>query len=137
MAKLLARERPGFRLCPDEWMSALDIDIRDSQARNRIEQLQHELAGELLRCGTTAIVEWGTWSRDEREQLRRSAAAAGARTELIVLDPPAETLWQRVVTRALEDPPLRREDLEGWHEVFQRPDASEVARYDSYTYIDS
>lgn len=133
LATRLAQERPGVRLCPDEWMADLAIDLWDDRARERIERLQASLAADLLRCGTTAIVEWGTWAREEREQLRLMATGVGARTELVVLDPPLETLWQRVVARGLEDPPMTRDDLEGAFAFFQRPDDAELAAYDGVT----
>lgn len=132
IAKQIAQGRPGVRLCPDDWMEALGADIWDSAFRDRVEQFQRTLAADLLRCGTTAIIEWGTWAREEREQLRREAAAAGARTELIVLDVPLETLWRRVEERGREDPPITREHLESYNRSFQRPGASEVASYDAF-----
>ena len=116
-------------------MAALGADIWDSDFRERVEQLQRNLAADLLRCGSTAIIEWGTWARDERERLREEAASCGARTELIVLDPPLEILWERVVKRGLEDPPMRREDLEGAYDFFQRPDDTEAALYDSFSSV--
>lgn len=133
VAKQIAQEQPGVRLCPDDWMEALGADIWDSEFRDRIEQFQRKLAADLLRCGTTAIIEWGTWAYEEREQLRRDAVAVGARTVLIVLDPPLETLWQRVVERGREDPPITRERFEGYDLSFQRPDAFEAARYDAFS----
>ena len=136
LAKQIAQERPGVRLCPDEWMAALGSDIWDGSFRDRVEQFQLVLARDLLRCGTTAIVEWGTWAEEEREQLRDEAASAGARTELVVLDPPLETLWRRVTERGLEDPPMTREYLEGAFAFFQRPDEAEAARYDVFIRIE-
>lgn len=136
LATQLANDRPGVRLCPDDWMAALGADIWDSDFRERVERFQQTLVAELLRCGTTAIIEWGTWAREERERLRHVAVGVGARTELVVLDPPLETLWERVVERGLEDPPMRREDLEGAYEFFQRPDDEEAVTYDLFTYID-
>lgn len=123
-----------MRLCPDDWMEALGADIWDSDFRERIEQFQRKLAVDLLRCGTTAIIEWGTWACEEREQLRQDAVALGVRTELIVLDPPLETLWQRVANRGREDPPITREHFAGYDASFQRPDASEAARYDAFSH---
>jgi hypothetical protein len=61
------------------------------------------------------------------------AAGQGARTELVVLDPPLETLWQRVVARGLEDPPLTHDHLAGAFAFFQRPDDTELAAYDRVT----
>lgn len=132
IAKQIAEERPGVRLCPDEWMVELGASVWDSAFRDRVEQLQRTVAADLLRCGTTAIIEWGTWAQQEREQLRNEAAAAGALTELIVLDPPLEELWRRVVERGLEDPPMKREDLESAYEFFQRPGQAEAASYDVF-----
>ena len=133
VAKELAQERPGVRLCPDDWMEALGADIWDGAFRDRVEEFQRRLAADLLRCGTTAIIEWGTWAFEEREQLRREAVALGARTELIVLDPPLETLWRRVVERGREDPPITREQLRAYDDAFQRPDTSEAAAYDAFS----
>jgi predicted kinase len=136
LALKLAHERPGVRLCPDEWMAARGADIWDSDFRERVEQFQQTLVADLLRCGTTAIIEWGTWAREERERLRQVAQGHGAGTELIVLDPPLEALWRRLVERGQEDPPMRREDLEGAFEFFQRPDDEEASMYDMFTYLD-
>jgi predicted kinase len=135
LATQLAQNRAGLRLCPDEWMAALGADIWDSEFRERVERLQRSLVSDLLRSGTTAIIEWGTWARDEREELRHAAASVGARTELIVLDPPLDVLWQRVVARGLENPPMRREDLESAYALFQRPDHTEAGCYDAYSYV--
>lgn len=136
LATQLAQDRPGVRLSPDDWMTALGACLWDRPVRERVERLQQVLVSDLLRCGVTAIIEWGTWLREERERLRGIAEAAGARTELIVLDPPLERLWERVANRGLENPPMRREDLEGVYESFQRPDGAEAATYDSYHYVD-
>jgi predicted kinase len=135
LAKELSQERPGVRLCPDDWMTALGADLWDSDFRERVERLQASLVTDLLRAGSTVIIEWGTWARDERELLRQQAAALGARTELVVLDPPLDVLWSRVVERGLEDPPMRREELEDAYGRFQRPDETEADSYDAYSYI--
>ncbi len=116
-------------------MAALGANLWDSDFRERVEQLQRTLFADLLRCGTAAIIEWGTWARHERERLRQEAADLGARTELIVLDPPLEILWERVALRGLEDPPMRRDDLEGAYGLFQRPDDTEAASYDSFSLV--
>jgi predicted kinase len=99
---------------------------------NRVKQFQRTLAADLLHCGTTAIIEWGTWAFDERLQLRRDAVAVGARTELIVLAPSLETLWQRVVERGREDPRRSLESISEPTTTLQRPDAAEAAEAAAY-----
>ena len=74
-ARKLQSERSGVRFCPDEWMAALDANLWNSELRARIEALQWTVALDVLRSGGTAIIEWGTWARDEREQLRAGASA--------------------------------------------------------------
>ena len=131
-AKKLEAARPGVRLCPDEWMTALDASLWDSEVRARVESLQWAMALSVLRAGGTAIIEWGTWGRDERERLRTEAAALGARTELLYLDASVDVLWGRIQERGLEDPPMKRSDIEEMYAFVQgqRPDEAERRAFD-------
>ena len=131
MASSQATERNGIRLCADDWLEALDINLWDEQLRDRVERLQWDLAQDLLRLGNIVIIEWGTWGRDERERLRNQARLLGARVELIFLDPPLDELWQRIERRGQEDPRISRADLAEWDKIIQRPDEAELADYDS------
>ncbi|HYI56091.1 MAG TPA: ATP-binding protein [Microlunatus sp.] len=131
MARSLATERTGIRLCPDDWLEALDISLWDGQLRDRVERLQWELARDLLRAGNVVIIEWGTWGRDERDRLQLEARTLGAQRELVFLDPPLDELWRRIQFRGQESPQIPREELDRWDRVFQRPDAEELAAYDS------
>lgn len=101
LARALATERRGLRLGPDEWLHALGTHLWDAAMRERVEALQWSLAQELLRIGTTVIIEWGTWARSERDVLRHQAKALGATTELIYLDVDDEVLWRRIQQRAI------------------------------------
>jgi predicted kinase len=130
VARQLAAARPGVRLGPDEWMAALGVNVWDATMRARVEALQWTVAKDLLTAGATVVLEWGTWARAERDALREQARALGASVELRFLDVPAEELWRRVAGRAAEDPPIRRQDLDEWIAVFQRPDPDELALYD-------
>ncbi len=132
-ATRLQSERSGVRFCPDEWMTALGASLWDGELRARVEELQWQVALDVLRAGGTAIIEWGTWGRAERERLRSDAAAIGARTELLFLDPPVDVLWARIVARGAEDPPIRRRDLVEWHDFVQtqRPDEAERRAFDA------
>jgi predicted kinase len=59
-AKTLENRSRAVRFAPDEWMSALAVDIHDESARSRIEQLQWSVCERLLTLGLPVIVEWGT-----------------------------------------------------------------------------
>jgi predicted kinase len=128
-ARQLARERPGVRLGPDEWMTALGANLWDSNLRERVELLQWSVAEDLLRIGATVIVEWGTWGRHERDALRVRARELGAAVELRYLDVPPDELWARIQARGMEDPPINRSDLDGWFQIFQAPDEGELRQY--------
>ena len=114
-------------------MAALDANLWNSELRARIETLQWTVALDVLRAGGTAIIEWGTWARDEREQLRAAAAAVGARTELLHLDVPADTLWARIQQRGAEDPPMKQSDVIAMVEFMhgQAPDENERRAFDA------
>ncbi len=111
----------------------LGTNIWDAAMRERVEALQWSLAQELLRIGTTVIIEWGTWARSERDALRRQASALGATTELIYLDVDDKELWRRIQHRAIEVPRIQRTDLSEWRGLFEAPDDAECARYDTWS----
>ncbi len=131
-ARRIAAQRGGVRLEPDEWMSRLGVNLWDSAMRERVEALQWSLAKELLRAGVTVVIEWGTWSRVERDTLRLQAKELGATVELRYLDVPIDVLWQRIQRRSREDPPITRSDLDAWSRAFQPPDEAEARLYDVY-----
>ena len=134
LARALARERRGVRLCPDEWLTVLEIDLYDEHARDLIETLQCRLAEELLQLGQSVVIEWGLWGRSERDALRHRCRELGVGVELRFLDVPVETLWQRVAARNADQPwgaaPIAQDDLLKWAEEFEAPDAEELAQFD-------
>ena len=133
-ARRLAAETGGVRFCPDEWMTALDIDLFDEPARAKVEDLQWHLAQELLALGQTVIIEWGVWSRSERDVVRERARQLGAAVELLYLDVPIDVLLERLEVRNAERPAgtavISRENLLGWVELFEAPDAEERSLFD-------
>ena len=135
LARTLAQERRAVRLCPDEWLTMLEIDLYDEQARERVEALQWRLAEELLQLGQSVVIEWGVWGRSERDALRHRCREIGVGVELHLLDVPVETLWQRVAARNAEQPwgaaPITQDDLFKWASEFEAPDAEELALFDS------
>ncbi|HZY48628.1 MAG TPA: ATP-binding protein [Devosia sp.] len=130
LATALAARHAGTIYSPDDWMEALGIDLWDSTKREAIEALQWRQAQDLLRLGGTAIIEWGTWGRSERDTLREDARALGAAAELHFLDAPPEVLYQRTITRGRENPPLTLEQLREYSATIERPTAEEFALFD-------
>lgn len=133
LATRLAAERGGIRMCPDDWLDALGVNLWDAAARERVEALQWTLTRDLLALGVTVIIEWGTWGRSERDTLRDGARALRARVELVLLDVAPQELWRRVQARSLEDPPVTLEQLSSWYAAFQRPDDGELTSYDAWS----
>jgi predicted kinase len=131
VAKKLERNLRAVRLCPDEWMKELAIDLWDEARRTKIEALQWKLAQQLLVLGQTIIIEWGTWGRSERDVLRNEARALGAAVELHYVSEQVEVLFERIRQRGMEDPPMTREQIQQWADAFDVPTADEVALYDS------
>jgi len=130
LARVLESRLHAVRFVPDEWMDALSVSLYDEEMRSRIEALQWKFGQELLALGLTVIVEWGTWGRSERDVLRLGARALGAVVELHYVSAPAEVLFERIQRRGRETPPLRREEVFRWFEVFQPPTPEEMALFD-------
>jgi predicted kinase len=133
LARQLAPRVPAVRLCPDEWMSDLAVDLFDEPLRERLETRFWLLARELLTLGQSVILESGFWLRADRDEKRTWARAHGIRVELYLLDPPFEELCRRVTTRT-GGVPLTPAHLHGYRPFFQTPDAAERALFDPCAY---
>jgi len=132
-ARRLASERNGIRLCPDEWMTELGVDLYDQDVRARIERIQWSLARDAVRAGATVVIEWGTWAREERNAIREWCRAHDIGVELHFLDVPLEVLWDRLRVRNERpgETHIARADLEQWATTsFEAPTADEVAQFD-------
>jgi predicted kinase len=134
LSKRLATELGAMRMCPDEWLHALDIDLWDQPARGRVEQLQWVQTTRLLVIGVTVIIEWGLWTRGERDALRDQVHALGGTIELRYLDVPVDELWRRLHDRnqrpAAAWTVIDRSSLLSFVDMFEAPTAEELARYD-------
>ena len=134
VAKELEATTGGVRMCPDEWMTALGIDLWDETARARIEALQWVRTQDLLAHGRTVVLEWGVWHRHERDTLRERARALGVAVELRYLDVPVEELVRRVRARYADRPgatvDITEAHLREWATMIEVPDADERARFD-------
>ena len=130
IATELAQRHGGVIYSPDDWMDTLGINLWDSAKRDTIEALQWQQAQHILALGGTAVIEWGTWARSERDALREGARALGAAVELIHMDAPIDVLLDRVTQRGRESPPIDRAMLEDAAAAFEVPTPDELALYD-------
>ncbi len=134
LAKQLEQERPALRLTPDDWITRLfgpdpAPAILDG-ARDPVESVQWEVAARALTLGVDVLLDFGFWSRSEREQFRARAAELGAGSEVRFLDVPRAVLSARLAARNAELPPgtfrVSEAQLEEWWTLFEPPRADEL-----------
>lgn len=130
VARGLAADLGAYRLNADEWLRELGVSLWDADMRDRVERLQWRVALELLPRQVSVVVEWGTWSRSERDRLASQARMTGARVAICVLDASDEELFARIRRRGAEDPPVQFGDVAKWRTEFEMPSAQELATYD-------
>ncbi len=134
LARDLAERTGAVRMCPDDWMTASGVDLWDAELRSRIEGFQLEVALVLLARGQAVIIEWGVWTKAERDDLRDAARAAGASVELRYVTAPIDELWRRIVERDREgrwgSRSITRSELEEWWTAYEPPDDAELTTYD-------
>jgi predicted kinase len=130
LAMSLEEKLQAVRFSPDDWMDALSINLHDEATRARIEALQWSLAQRLLTLGLKVILEWGTWARSERDILRLQARALGVDVELHHVSASEDVLFERIRLRGREDPPISRESISRWFDIFEPPTEEELSLYD-------
>jgi predicted kinase len=87
LARRLEREYDALRLCPDEWIARLygvspSLPILDA-ARDPVEQPQWTVAERALQLGVSVILEFGFWSRSEREQFRSRRGGSSSNRQFL------------------------------------------------------
>ncbi len=135
LARRLAVERDALRFTKDELVLALGGDLYDDDLRDRVEAKLIELAFELLAAGRSCILDFGLWSREERDALRLRARAQGCRVELHVLDVEPDELIRRIAERYADAPhttaEITAEQLAIWASSFEMPSEDERCLFDS------
>jgi predicted kinase len=133
-AREIATAWSALRLTPDEWMIPLFGQEQPEGKRNVLEGRMIWLALSALRIGVNVVLDFGVWGKDERSALRALAASVGATSELVYLPVDEEEQWRRVQTRprtnAATTFEMTKADLEGWRQVFQPPNATELETAD-------
>ena len=133
-ARALAAEHGAVRMNPDEWMADLGVDLFDEPFRARLERRLTALTEDVLARGGRVVVEYGSWSRAERDALLAAARRAGAYAELHVLEPDVAELWRRLAERN-ERPGEARIDralLDSHLPHWESPVGDELAGWDAH-----
>ena len=131
-ARSMAPSWSALRLCPDDAMVALGVELSDEQARDRLELMQWDMAQELLGLGTNVVIENGFWGRSQRDQARLRARELGLAVHLDYEPIGIDELWTRLQRRnaALSRRTVAWEQLVEWEGYFQPPSADELALFD-------
>lgn len=130
-ARELASTQDALRLTPDEWMLPLFGAPEAGGKRDTLEGLLIWTAIEALRHGTSVVLDFGFWARDERSALRWLAGQAGATCHVVYLPIGRTAQLARIARRqaiaAHQTFPLSEAELDRWRKTFQAPDAPELA----------
>ena len=131
LAKELEKQYAALRLTSDEWMERIVGDGFNDEKKDVIEQIQAEVARRVLELGIDVILDFGVWSRKERDALRAEAKEVGAKTKLYFLDVPYEELLSRLEKRNADLPShtfhITKEHMDGWIKYFEKPTPEELA----------
>jgi predicted kinase len=134
LAKQLERERRALRLTPDEWIvrlfgNSLTPPTLD-WCRDPVEAVQWSVAERALGLGVNVILDFGFWTRREREDFRGRAAKLGAASEVHFLDVPRAALLSRLESRNAALPAdtfrVTAAQLNSWWALFEPPTGDEL-----------
>lgn len=133
-ARELAAAHRALRLTPDHWMIPLFGDSMAGGRRFALEGRLISVALQALRLGTSVVLDFGLWGRDERSALRWLARSAGAPCQVIYLPVDKDVQLARIAHRQATEPhltfPMSESDVDQWREKFQVPDAAELGAGD-------
>ena len=130
-------ERPGIPglqaredANPDHWVIPLFGDPLADGKRWVLEGRLISVALQALRLGTSVVLDYGLWGRDERSALRWLARSAGAACQVVYLPVDKNVQLARIAHRQETTPhqtfPMSEADVDAWREQFQVPDAAEL-----------
>lgn len=130
-ARELEKAHRALRFSPDEWMIPLFGESEADDKRDLLEGLLINAGLRALAVGTSVVLDFGFWGRDERSALRSLGASVGAGVEIVYLPIEAVTQRRRVQERLRVRPwqtfPTTDSDLEQWRAQFEEPTALELA----------
>jgi predicted kinase len=130
LAAELEKKHRALRFNPDSWLMRIVGDPYNENARSAVEAIQWELAQKSLSLGHDAILEFGFWSRAERDEYRVVAKKLGTQCRLYYLDVPLDELKRRIEHRNHDLGPeeffVDPNALNEWAKSFEPPTAEEL-----------
>jgi predicted kinase len=130
LAKELAATHQALRLTPDHWMIPLFGDSMAEGKRWILEGRLISVALQALRLGTSVVLDYGLWGRDERSALRWLAQSVGTACQVVYLPVDKDVQLARIAHRQETTPhqtfPMSEADVDAWRQQFQVPDAAEL-----------
>lgn len=133
-ARELADWEGALLLTPDVWQLKLfgqDFPGPYHDKRHSdIEEIMWDVAQSVLALGTSVILDFGCWAREERDDFRRRAHNLGVAFRLHYMDVPYPELYRRLEERNRTLPEgvfaIPKEEMDGFIAVFQPPAADEL-----------
>lgn len=102
-SRRLERDIAAIRFTHDEWMQKLYGDDPPAQEfaelAGRVSSLMEEQWRRCLAIGVDVILDFGFWSRAERDRIRASIVERGANVRLYRLTCPDSVAWERIQAR--------------------------------------
>lgn len=129
-ARRIETEHDALRLTKDEWVKALYGQENPRSAQEVIEGRLIRVGLRALELGTSVVIDYGLWSRDERSALRQAAADRGARAEMRYFELAPAEQRRRLDLRQAEAPhttwPMSDEELAAWAAIIEIPTPTEL-----------
>ena len=118
-------------MTPDEWhLPLFGTSLGADGKRDILEGRLITVALRTLRLGTSVVLDFGLWGRDERSALRWLADEAGVACQVIYLPVDLDAQLARIADRQTTTPetfPMPEGAIRSWRKKFQAPDAAELA----------
>jgi hypothetical protein len=140
-ARELEEAHSALRLTTDEWHVRLfgddfsdpddPVHEQHNERHSVLEQLLWQCAARALSLGVNVILDFGFWTRAEREQFRTRARELAVDFRIHYAEAPEQVLLERLEARNANLPAgafhIDPAELRAWFALFEPPSASELS----------